>query len=205
MDLITEGFFPLSNWSHGCASGERALASRSSCCDQRLSWLPSGFGRNKWGHPGNILCGWAEIRMWITLYKKGGDNLISRLIQENNDILGKRRPKSTKGEWWGSLLCWELQMKGFFSRSLSTFKHDWVLLVMISKCPCLHKNCIFFQHPTASLRGLSLRRHPRARNAVITALMICKIEPVDSEGEWEVPAPLLTLMGVNSQRAPPRL
>lgn len=34
-------------------------------------------------------------------------------------------------------------VKGFFSWPLSTFKYDWVLLVMIRKSPYLHKSCTF--------------------------------------------------------------
>lgn len=46
----------------------------------------------------------------------GGDNSISKLIQENNDILGKRRPKSTKGEWRGGPALFRMfQLKDFFS------------------------------------------------------------------------------------------
>lgn len=44
-------------------------------------------------------------------------------------------------------------MKVFFFWSLSTFKKDWVLLAMISKCPYLHKTCIFLA-PSCSAPGI---------------------------------------------------
>ena len=140
-------FFPLSNWSQGCASGGGPQLPRALRGTKVCPGFPPALGGINEAALGTFCAD--EQRSGCELHfrgeKRGGrDNSISKLIQENNDILGKRRPKSTKGEWLGGPALFRMfQLKDFFSWSLSALQHDWVLFVMISKCPCLNKNYIF--------------------------------------------------------------